>query len=141
MAAKSPITVRHELDETKIVPLVAELHGSHDIVVIDTAGAASQATIFAIGCADLALVPIAPSAARSATTACSDVLKGQRSSDDVFGCVALWQRRRDRRKGGGRNRDRNHGSLMDYARRTKVTAARPHDALVTHMGLVRCGLL
>jgi len=45
MAAKSQITVRHELDETKIVPLVAELHGSHDIVVIDTAGAASQATI------------------------------------------------------------------------------------------------
>jgi len=62
-AAKSPITVRHELDETKIVPLVAELHGSHDIVVIDMAGAASQATIFAIGCADLVLVPIAPSAA------------------------------------------------------------------------------
>ncbi len=26
--AKSPITVRHELDETKIVPLVAELHDS-----------------------------------------------------------------------------------------------------------------
>src|SRR5208337_1766418 len=61
--AKSPITVRHELDETKIVPLVAELHDSHDILVIDTAGAASQATIFAIGCADLVLVPIAPSAA------------------------------------------------------------------------------
>ena len=31
--------------------------------MIDTAGAASQATIFAIGCADLVLVPIAPSAA------------------------------------------------------------------------------
>ena len=45
------------------MPLVAELHGSHDIVVIDTAGAASQATIFAIGCADIVLVPIAPSAA------------------------------------------------------------------------------
>ena len=62
-AAKSPITVRHELDETKIVPLVAELHDAHDVVVIDTAGAASQATIFAIGCADVVLVPIAPSAA------------------------------------------------------------------------------
>ncbi len=33
------------------------------MVVIDTAGAASQATIFAIGCADLVLVPVAPSAA------------------------------------------------------------------------------
>ena len=61
--AKYPITVRHELDETRIVPLVTELHESHDLVVIDTAGAASQATIFAIGCADLVLVPISPSAA------------------------------------------------------------------------------
>ncbi len=62
-AAKSPMTVRHELDETKIVPLVSELHETHDVVVIDTAGAASQATIFAIGCADLVLVPVAPSSA------------------------------------------------------------------------------
>ena len=62
-AAKHPITVRHELDETKIVPLVGELHEFHDVVVIDTAGAASQTTIFAIGCADLVLVPVAPSSA------------------------------------------------------------------------------
>jgi chromosome partitioning protein len=62
-AAKYPITVRHELDETKIVPLVSELDEAHDVVVIDTAGAASQATIFAIGCADLVLVPVAPSSA------------------------------------------------------------------------------
>ena len=62
-AAKHPITIRHELDETKIVPLASELHNSHDVVVIDTAGAASQATIFAIGCADLVLVPISPSSA------------------------------------------------------------------------------
>ena len=55
--AKYPITVRHELDETKIVPLATELHEAHDVVVIDTAGAASQATIFAIGCADLVLYP------------------------------------------------------------------------------------
>ena len=61
--AKYPITVRNETDETKIVPLVTELQEGHDLVVIDTAGAASQATIFAIGCADLILVPIAPSAA------------------------------------------------------------------------------
>jgi chromosome partitioning protein len=62
-ATKQPLTVRHELDETKIVPLVGELHESHDVVVIDTAGAAVQATIFAIGCADLVLVPIQPSSA------------------------------------------------------------------------------
>jgi chromosome partitioning protein len=62
-AAKHPITIRHELDETKIVPLVSELHNAHDVVLIDTAGAASQATIFALGCADLVLVPISPSSA------------------------------------------------------------------------------
>ena len=61
--AKPPLTVQHELDETKIVPLVSELHEAHDLVVIDTAGAASQSTIFAIGCADLVLVPIAQSSA------------------------------------------------------------------------------
>lgn len=62
-AAKHPITVHHELDETKIVPLIAELQSSHDVVVVDTAGAASQATIFAIGCADLVLVPVQTSSA------------------------------------------------------------------------------
>ena len=61
--AKHPITVRHELDETKIVPTVSELHEAHDLVVIDTAGAPSQATIFSIGCADIVLVPISPSSA------------------------------------------------------------------------------
>ena len=61
--AKPPLTVRHELDETKIVQLVSELHEAHDLIVIDTAGAASQSTIFAIGCADLVLVPIAQSSA------------------------------------------------------------------------------
>jgi chromosome partitioning protein len=62
-ATGQPVTVRHDLDETKIVPLVSELHESHDLVVINTAGAAVQATIFAIGCADLVLVPIQPSSA------------------------------------------------------------------------------
>lgn len=61
--AKHPVDVHHELDETKIVPLVMELQETYDIVVVDTAGAASQSTIFAIGCADLILVPIAPSSA------------------------------------------------------------------------------
>ncbi len=52
-----PIDVHHELDETNIVPLAGELEDKHDLVVIDTAGAAMQATVFAIGCADLVLVP------------------------------------------------------------------------------------
>lgn len=62
-ASKHPIAVEHELDETRIVPLVESLHETHDVVVIDTAGAATQATIFAIGCADLVLVPCQASSA------------------------------------------------------------------------------
>ena len=42
---------------------MSRLHDAHDVVVVDTAGAATQATIFAIGCADLVLVPIQTSSA------------------------------------------------------------------------------
>ena len=52
-----PITVENELDETKIIPLAERLAETHDLVVIDTAGAATQATVFAIGSADLVLIP------------------------------------------------------------------------------------
>lgn len=62
-ASKPPVTVVHELDETQIVPLVSRLQETHDVVLIDTAGAATQATIFAIGCADLVLVPAQSSSA------------------------------------------------------------------------------
>ena len=62
-ASKHAIAVENELDETQIVPLVTRLHDAHDVVVIDTAGAATQATIFAIGCADLILVPVQTSSA------------------------------------------------------------------------------
>ena len=56
--ARYPITAKAELDETRIVSLAGELEETHDLVVIDTAGASMQATVFAIGCADLVLVPI-----------------------------------------------------------------------------------
>jgi chromosome partitioning protein len=62
-AAKQQITVEHEVDEARIVPLVSSLHDAHDVVVIDTAGAPTQATIFAIGCADVVLVPCQTSSA------------------------------------------------------------------------------
>ena len=42
-AAKQPITVEHEVDEARIVPLVSSLHDAHDVVVIDTAGEHTQA--------------------------------------------------------------------------------------------------
>lgn len=52
-----PITVETELDETKIIPRAEALSEAHDLLVIDTAGAAMQTTIFAIGCADVVLIP------------------------------------------------------------------------------------
>lgn len=52
-----PIDIRAELDEKKIINLADTLEREHDLVVIDTAGAAMQATVFAIGCADLVLIP------------------------------------------------------------------------------------
>jgi chromosome partitioning protein len=60
---QAPFDIRAEIDETRIVPTVTALHEAHDLVVIDTAGAATQATVFAIGCADLVLVPLKLSAA------------------------------------------------------------------------------
>ena len=46
------------MDETKLVPTAGLLEEEHDLVVIDTAGTRTQATVFAIGCADLVLIPI-----------------------------------------------------------------------------------
>jgi len=60
---QAPFEVRAEINETRIVPTVSTLHEQYDLVVIDTAGAATQATVFAIGCADLVLVPLKLSAA------------------------------------------------------------------------------
>ncbi len=53
-----PVSVIREIDETNIVPTAAELEEKNQAVIIDTAGAATQATVFAVGCADLVLIPI-----------------------------------------------------------------------------------
>jgi chromosome partitioning protein len=53
-----PVDVRAGIDETGIIPAVQELEARNDIVVVDTAGTAVQATVFAIGAADLVLVPL-----------------------------------------------------------------------------------
>jgi chromosome partitioning protein len=59
--AGRPITVVAQTDETEIVPLASSLEAGHDLVIIDTAGASARATVFAIGCSDLVLVPVQPS--------------------------------------------------------------------------------
>jgi chromosome partitioning protein len=53
LGRQAPDRRRTRTRRNKIVRLVDSLHETHDVVVIDTAGAATQATIFAIGCADI----------------------------------------------------------------------------------------
>ena len=45
-------------DEGQVVATAKKLERKHDLVIIDTAGVRNQATIFAIGCADLVLIPV-----------------------------------------------------------------------------------
>ena len=76
-----PIKVETELDETKIIPLAERLGETHDLVVIDTAGAATQATVFAIGCADLVLIPCQLSSA--------DIVEASKTSQLVQSAEAM----------------------------------------------------
>jgi len=52
------VDCRRVTDEAQIVPTAAELGRSNDLVIIDTAGGRSQATVFAIGCSDMVLIPL-----------------------------------------------------------------------------------
>lgn len=52
------VDVQKVHDESKIVSEARKMNRKHDLVIIDTAGAQSQATLFAIGCADLVLIPV-----------------------------------------------------------------------------------
>lgn len=49
--------LRSETDEHAIIPVINELSESHDVVLVDCAGFSNQAMIFALGVADLVLVP------------------------------------------------------------------------------------
>lgn len=46
------------LEDAKVTGEAQKMSRKHDLVIIDTPGAQSQATIFAIGCADLVIVPL-----------------------------------------------------------------------------------
>jgi chromosome partitioning protein len=82
--SRYPIDVHHELNESKLVTLAGELEDKHDLVVIDTAGAAMQATVFAIGCADLVLVPVQLSS--------SDVVEGAKTMQLVASAATMTKR-------------------------------------------------
>ena len=65
------IDCRVVLEEAKVADQAQKLSRKHDLVIIDTPGAQSQATVFAIGCADLVIVPLQLSKA--------DVVQAQRT--------------------------------------------------------------
>ncbi|MGE0724663.1 MAG: division plane positioning ATPase MipZ [Alphaproteobacteria bacterium] len=56
--ALSRLTLRAETDEHAIIPLISDLAASHDLVLVDCAGFGNQAMVFAIGAADLVLIPV-----------------------------------------------------------------------------------
>lgn len=79
-----PLSVHEELREGKIIPLADRLAQDHDLVVIDTAGTATQATIYAMGIADMVLIPIQASA--------SDVVEGLKTKERVDGAARVARR-------------------------------------------------
>lgn len=50
-------------DESDVVTIAEDYEKKHDLVVIDTAGARNQATLYAIGVSDLVLIPVQLSSA------------------------------------------------------------------------------
>ncbi|WP_299211993.1 ParA family protein [uncultured Tateyamaria sp.] len=109
-----PMTLRQELDEAKIIPLVEALADDHDVIVIDTAGAATQATVFAIGCADLVLIPCQLSSA--------DVVEAAKTTQLVASAAAM--------------------SRQSIPARVLLTDYQPNTVIAGHVEseLVACGL-
>jgi len=56
--ALASMVLRAETDEHAIIPLIGELAAAHDLVLVDCAGFGNQAMVFAIGAADLVLIPV-----------------------------------------------------------------------------------
>jgi len=54
----SRMTLRTQLDEHAIIPTIAEMAQDHDLVLVDCAGFGNQAMVFAVGAADLVLIPV-----------------------------------------------------------------------------------
>lgn len=63
------------LEESKVAEEAQRMKRKHDLVIIDTPGAQSQATVFAIGSADLVIIPLQLSKA--------DVVQAQKTYDLV----------------------------------------------------------
>ena len=83
--ADMAIDNRVVLEESKVVDVAKKLNREHDLVIIDTPGAQSQATVFAMGCADLVIVPLQLSKA--------DVMMAQKTYRLVQSTAALTGRK------------------------------------------------
>ncbi len=57
------VECHHIMDEMEVLPKAEELDKKYDVVVVDTAGARTQATMYAIGASDLVLIPVQISSA------------------------------------------------------------------------------
>lgn len=55
--ALSKLVLRTQLDEHGIIPTIADLASEHDLVLVDCAGFGNQAMVFAVGAADVVLIP------------------------------------------------------------------------------------
>ncbi len=76
-------------DESKLVEEAKALKRKHDLVIIDTPGARSQATVFAVGCADLVIIPVQLSS--------SDVKEAVKTYNLVKGAADMAGRQIDAR--------------------------------------------
>jgi chromosome partitioning protein len=54
----SEMSLQTQLNEHAIIPTIGELARHHDVVLVDCAGFGNQAMVFAIGAADLVLIPV-----------------------------------------------------------------------------------
>lgn len=54
----SQLAIRSNPDEHAVVETVGELTGDADLVIVDTAGFGNQAMIYAVGMADMVLIPV-----------------------------------------------------------------------------------
>ncbi len=83
--SKIEVDARLVLDESKIVDTAQKMNAKYDLVIIDTPGAHSQLTVFAIGCADLVIVPLQLSK--------GDVVQAQKTYDLIQSTANLTNRR------------------------------------------------
>jgi chromosome partitioning protein len=55
--ALAQLVLRTQLDEHAMIPTISELAAEHDLVLVDCAGFGNQAMVFAIGAADVVIIP------------------------------------------------------------------------------------